>query len=791
MKKSLSMAILLVAFASAITAQENIGTLKGKIIDQLSKQPLPGASVRVVGTSLGAVTNLEGYYAINSLPENIYKLQIDFLGYQTHFETDVRVVRGKTVFVREIAMIDQPIEGEEVTIEASGFEQDKQAPISNYNYTREEIRRAPGATGDIFRAIETLPGVSSSGGEFSSFSVRGGSPRDNIVLVDNIPFSKVSHFDGGTEEQEAQGGRFSIFTPGLIETANFQAGGFSARYGGKNASLVDLKIKEGNKETPTANGTYDVLGWEANYDGPSYIYKNTSLMMSARHQDFKTILDLTGQKDLGHPRYTDVIVKTTTDVNPWHKISFLGIFADDEFDRTLAHVFESDKLYGNDLARGGETKYLLGFNWRWLTNTKSFLENSFYFSNRNNPFHQGRAFTDPVAGNPPMRSSVQTRENIYNQSVKESQIGFKSNFTYQVANNLSSTSGIEVNQFNLDYAFTQIGFDTTFIFDRNDYRSDPSKNYLVRNPANTNSAINTTRHSYSGFTELSYTLDKYVTFNPGVRYEYSTFNKKGYVAPRISVSYIIDPKTTINGAAGTYYQSPALEIIGSDPANENLKSEKAFHFIAGATRYFGSDLKLTVETYYKQLNDLIVKSDRTSDVRTNQGDGWARGVDMSLVKRFTSKWYGQVNYSRMASKRNDHDGQGSYNSDFSQPNIFNILLGYEFNKEWSLSTKWKYATGRPKDSYILHSNVLSDPNHFRYSKEITRDNGDRLDAFHTWNVRADYRKQIGRFAIVAFVDILNMYGHLNVNEEFFQYQDGKIDKRGFKIAPTMGVKLEM
>lgn len=79
----------------------------------------------------------------------------------------------------------------------------------------------------------------------------------------------------------------------------------------------------------------------------------------------------------------------------------------------------------------------------------------------------------------------------------------------------------------------------------------------------------------------------------------------------------------------------------------------------------------------------------------------------------------------------------------------------------------------------------------RYSKEIIRNNGDRLDDFHTWNVRVDYRKQIGRFAVVSFVDILNMYGHLNVNEEFFQYQNGKLDKRGFRVAPTMGVKIEM
>jgi hypothetical protein len=780
---------LLVLAAASVFAQEK-GTIKGKVIDELSKQPLPGLNVRLIGTSLGGSTNLEGIYLISNIPEGVYQLQMDYIGFQSHFENNVRVVRGKTTFIREVAMKESYLQGEEITVTASGFEQDKQAPVSNYNYSREEIRRAPGATGDIFRAIETLPGVSSTGGEFSSFSVRGGSPRDNIVLVDNIPFSKVSHFDGGTEEQEAQGGRFSIFTPGLIESANFQAGGFGARYGGKNASLVDLKIKEGNFATPTFNGTYDVLGWETNYDGPSYLHDNTSLLVSARHQDFKTILDWTGQRDLGHPRYTDLILKTTTEINPQNKISFLGIYAGDNFDRTLSHVYESDNLYGNDLADGREVKYLVGLNWRYLTSKNSYMENSFYFGHRNQQFVSGQAYTDEVNGIKPSRSEVRTRPEIYRFKQDEDQLGAKTNWTFQWTDGFTMITGIEINRLLFDNASVQNGFDTTFVFDNDDHRPDPSQLYLVRDPVNTNFQYDAAKWDYAGFMEWSYTMAKKFTVNPGIRYEYSQFNRRHYLSPRLSASHVYDSRTTFNAAAGLYYQAPEPDAIVSDARNERLKNQKAYHYIAGVTRYLSDHVKLTAEAYYKKFDDLVVKPDRTDNLRTNQGDGWARGLDVGLIKRFSNKWYGQVNYSRMASKRNNHDGEGSYNSDFSQPNILNILVGFELNKEWSFATKWKYATGRPKDAYIVHTDVLGDPDHLRFSKEITRNNGERLDHFHTWNVRVDYRKQIGRIAIVSFVDILNMYGHLNVNEEFFQYQDGKIDKRGFTIAPTMGVKIE-
>src|SRR5262249_25090670 len=158
-------------------------------------------------------------------------------------------------------------------VEALG--RDVDAPVGHFDYTGEEIRRTPGAAGDIFRAIETLPGVSSSGGEFSAFSVRGGGPRDNLIFIDDIPFDKVTHFEGGIESDEAQGGRFSIFAPDIVKSAQFQAGGFGAQYGGKNASLLTLRLGDGNRETPTFAGRYDLLGWEVGYDGPSVIDRHT------------------------------------------------------------------------------------------------------------------------------------------------------------------------------------------------------------------------------------------------------------------------------------------------------------------------------------------------------------------------------------------------------------------------------------------------------------------------------------------------------------------------------------
>ena len=86
--------------------------------------------------------------------------------------------------------------------------------------------------------------------------------------------------------------------------------------------------------------------------------------------------------------------------------------------------------------------------------------------------------------------------------------------------------------------------------------------------------------------------------------------------------------------------------------------------------------------------------------------------------------------------------------------------------------------------------MFGDPDFRRFSKQITANNAGRLGDFHTFNIRVDYRKQLDRIAVVSFLDIVNLYDHLNVNENRFLPLTGKIEKEGFGILPTIGVKLE-
>jgi len=788
----ITLLLLLTTFSWAQQDNSLNGSIKGKIVDEATRQPLVGADVFLINSTYGASTDINGFFVIENVEEDVYKLQVDYLGYQSAVKTDVRVIRNKRTFLEELGLEQASVKGDAVEIvESISFGDSDEAPVSSFGYSREEIRRAPGAAGDILRAVETLPGVSSGGGEFSSFSVRGGSPKENIILIDNIPFDKVTHFSGGsTEEQEKQGGRFSIFAPNLIEDAKFQAGGFSARYGGKFSSFLDLRIKEGNQESPTFDGRVDIIGWEANYDGPVNFIDNTGIVLSARHNDFTRILELTGQEEFGSPRFTDLIFKSTTDINPQHRISLLGLYTPENFDREVEDVFESEDFASNDIASLDEDKSLLGMNWRWLTGKSSYLQSSLYYRNSDRKGSLGRAYPIFTNGNDPQSENDFNSRIIQAETLTESEFGSRTLFNYVFNNGSSIVTGFEASNNSFDLDVQQFGLDTLYVYDQNDFRPDPSQKYIVTTPENVNVNLDESRSFFSGFGELSYKLLPTVTLNSGLRYEYNGFNEESYLSPRASISFKLDPRTRLSAAAGIYYQTPDFRVATANPLNLGLKNERADHFILGLSRYLSDNFKLTAEAYYKRFDDLIVSNDRTTSLANNNGDGWAAGIDLSLIRRFVNKFYGQINYSYAQSERDDNNGEGSYESDFNQPHVFNILGGYEFNKEWSIAAKWKYATGRPKDSFIVNSNIFNDPTLQRFSQEITRNNGSRLSDFHTLNFRVDYRKQFNRFAIVSFLDVVNAYNYLNVNEDRFLELTGEEDSRGFQVLPTGGVKLE-
>jgi hypothetical protein len=781
--RSAAAALLCIVGPAAAFAQER-GDLRITVVDAASQRPLSGASATVPASEVTAVSDSLGVAWVRGLPEGLYTVAVRRIGYSAASQVNARITRGKvTILAFQLERAAMTLEA--TTATADPFPRDPERSVARFTYTADEIRRTPGAASDVFRAIETLPGVSSGGGEFSAFSVRGGGPRDNLILIDEIPFDKVTHLEGGIESDEAQGGRFSVFAPDIVQSADFRAGGFPAQFGGKSASVLSLHLRDGNTETPTFAGRYDLLGWEADYDGPARPLRNTGLLLSLRHENFERALKIVGREDAGVPSFSDIIAKSTTTLGARNKITVLGIFAPERVTRSVANILTESDTNDAALYAWKETKGLVGLSWQALAGSSSVVQTSLYMNRYSRTSGLGEAYPDrPIDGG----TSIASRPDILHTDESQTQAAVRS--VARVTRGAHTVTGsIEAGERWLAGGRSVAGADTVFTFDKNDPRPAPNAYYVVVRPDTYDAHVD--RRATDAAASLSYrrAFDDGADVTLGARLERDGMSARTDFAPRLSATSPAVAGFTFNAAGGLYLQPLGLRDLVSAASNAGLPPERSTHAIAGVSRLMRPDLRLSVEGYYRWLSDLPVRRDRTTGVEDALGTGFASGVDVALVKRLVDRFFGQASYSYAVSRRNDHRGEPSYDADGNQPHSFNLLGGYTLSDHWSFSGKFKFAQGKPTDAFIVHDDVVSGSGLRRFSQEIVTHNGDRLPNLHTLNLRADYQRQARAIGIDAFLDVLDAYDHLNANNARFIDRTGKIAYDGVTLLPTFGLKL--
>lgn len=768
--------------------QWGLGSIKGKVIDMDNKRPIVGAVVSLDQTATSAVSDSLGFFELGGVTSGGHVLAISLVGYETRLVTDVNVLPDKTTF-REIGLHEAINTLKGVEVKTFKYENNRVTPVSSYSFSREEIALNPGSQGDIFRAIGMLPGVSSSGGIYSAIAVRGQGVRDNVYMVDDIPLTEVGHLEGNSFFNDPNGGRFSIFAPRVIDNAQFQGGGFGPEYGRRSASNLVLGIKEGNKENTIVDGQVDLLGINVNYDGPTKVVKNTNVFLSARYQNFYGLVNLVGLKDIGLPIYGDVILKTTTQLNPSNKLSLLAIVSPESYVRDIDNVYADKKLNLLYLPNFKRNKIVLGLNLRTLTSKKSYWKNILYYTAYTSDVAVGKAYPDADTLGKLNNGVIPYIGTIQSQNYSESKVGYRSLFNLTIDKNQKIASGVEVDILNLSNERTLNQNDTNFVYAATDI-NNPGLKYQPISPQFVNASFNNYNVNVSGFVNYSVLLGKKISVNAGVRYDYSGFSDQHVVSPRLSGSYFVDEQNSLNFGCGIYYQDPVYSDIADQPKGNKLKMEQVKQYILGYRRYFSADLKLTIETWYKDFDNMVVNAINGTVLKNNNGTGWGKGVDVNVTKRLVNQVHGQIGYSYIDIKRNDNNGTGAYDFAFSQPHQFNFMMSYKATKRWLFSMKYRYATGKPKDNYIIHRDVLNNVNYLRYSKELIGKNELRLPDFTSLDIRVNYNFRFRKANLTIFMDIVNVFNKQIANSESFNPITGKNYYDGLAIFPTGGLKFE-
>lgn len=663
---------------------------------------------------------------------------------------------------------------------------DPYGSASNSLLNREELRSAPGTGSDVLRALDGLPGLIPDG-EFASFSVRGRGPRDNLILVDGLPLDRVVHFDQtvGEEEDIGGGGRYSIFAPNSVASAEFSPGGWSAAYGGRSGSLLKLDLA-GGSPTPSASLRVDIAGLELSYEGPSRLHDGTTVYFTARQFDFGRVFEMIEELDIGQPKLTDIVLKTVTSLDPDNKIEFLGIYAPEKYTRNVANVLASPNFEDVSLIDTKQDLSLVGLTWRRRVGVEGKWTNQIYRRTNNKTSAEGEAYPDLVPKDTPA-PDVPLRERLMTVKEKESESGWRSDY---VSRNRfgQGSAGLRVWRTDVEYSTLLREDWNRFVYRTTDPRP-PGQQYVTWTPDGINSFYKAKKANYAAYGEQVFKFDHW-DLRTGLRYERDGFSDESLVSPRLAANWLLESGMRVSATAGVFYQSPRFLVRAASPENFGIKNERVTHVSVGVEQHFGRNWSLLVEPYFQRLGHLVVEQERTSGRVTNEGAGTNRGLDVVLSRRFAGGWSGNAVYAHNRARINDNDGLGDHDADFNRKHFFSIGGNWQINERWKLGARWKWASGRPTDDFIIHSDVLGPGQPPRYSKELTRRNALRLESLHSLNIRIDYRRNLGPVDLVGFLDVINVYGGPSGGSREFDPRRGVIVADEGEALPIIGLVFE-
>lgn len=775
--------------------QQGTAILSITLKNQITQRALNGATVTLKdrqGISTRVKTDDQGAGTITGLNAGLYEVLVERNGFQSLRLPSVRMIAGKSTPVA-LEMVQARDSIEEVLVLGTAVGGDWLSPVSASSSDREALRSAAGSGGDVLRALDGLPGLFSDG-EFSGFTVRGNGPRDNLVLVDGIPFANVVHFSDsfGELEDVEGGGRYSVFAPNTIGNAEFQPGGWNAAYGGRAGSLLRLDVAEGNPQTPAYTARLDPAGLEIGYDGPSRIHDGTTVLFSARQLNFGRLFDIIGLDDIGEPKLTDVILKTRTELNNDNTLKFLAIYAPESYSRDIDNVLASDEqtpgVYEDtDIVEAEADNNLLVATWERLVGDSGKLTNQVYYRQYGENATSGEAFANEVAAGTPS-ADIAIRFPITTSNRDETEIGWR--LDYAQDNRLGRLdTGLRVSQLDLDFGLALDDDWIRYEYNQNDFRPDPEQKFIVLTPEFTNSQYTAKDTIFALYADQSIAFDAW-DLRVGLRYDADNLTNDSAFSPRLGATFSATNNVRITATAGRYLQSPFLGDRARDPANSDLSFEVIDQISVGFKYDLSDKINVLVEPYYQNLSDLVVRQDGVNQTFGNSGEGTSYGFDTAITRNFSRGWSANMTYSYNDTRLKDSPDGEEYESDFSRPHAVSLGGIWEINDRWKVSGRYKWASGRLFDEFIVHENVLGDGQPLRFSKENITQNTQRYDSYSSLNMRVDYRRTLGAVDVIAFFDVINVLGASNPSNADFNERTGEVDVGEGDAFPLFGLRFE-
>ena len=634
---------------------QDVVRLKGSVIDA-DNQPIELALVRIAGTTTGTTTNLEGRYELKINSADSVVVVFSCLGYKNE-EHLLKNPKGEIKL--NVQLQKTSINLNEVVVTEFQKQQGTMQKIK-----ASDMQLMPNTSGGIEGMLATFAGVNSSNELSSQYSVRGGNFDENIVYINGIEIYRPLLVRSGQQEG------MSVINPDLVSSISFSSGGFSAEYGDKMSSVLDIQYKRPEALEVSLSGSF--LGATASVGHSTGKFTQ---LHGVRYHTNSTLLSSLDVKGEYNPSYFDYQTYMTYSPSEKFEVALLGNVSINNYQFTpferstsfgTAYDTKSFTVYFDGMERDVFETYFgsVSANYRPNKENEISLQLSAFNSNEFVSYDiSGQYWLDELADSGTASENAPTNGDLgvgtYHEHarnrLKASVVSVSLKGAHRIVGN-DIRWGITYNREQIyDYLREwemrdSVGYTLPYEGDN----IHMIYNIVSENRLSTNRISAYLQDTYRWRTEIGL-----FNFNAGVRLSYWDFNNECIVSPRASVTFIPEKNSnfTFRLAGGIYYQAPFYKEFRDTVSrgdnnfvvylNDRIKSQQSIQVVAGGDytfRAFDRPFKFSLEAYYKKLNDLIPYEANNVKLwysAKNESEGYATGVDLKLYGEFvpgTDSW---------------------------------------------------------------------------------------------------------------------------------------------------------
>ncbi|MCH8272342.1 MAG: TonB-dependent receptor [Candidatus Marinimicrobia bacterium] len=746
-KIPLLISMLLSSYASGNRPAES-ATVHGTITDASTGEYVYGANIFLKGTTLGTVSNIEGFYSMPNLPLGDFTLVISFIGFSKH-EENVELRKGTSLRM-DVSLSPVDLEGESIIVTDKRSKFEHNINISTISISPRQIKSLPQmGEVDLFRALQFLPGVAAQNDYSSGLIVRGGNTDQNLILLDGITVYNPSHL----------GGFFSTFITEGLREAELMKGGYSAEYGGRLSSVLDIKTKDGNNKRLAGSMEISLVSSKLLLEAP---IGRGGWLFAGRRTYIDKALDASrklGISEFEFPYYFyDLQANLYQDLSPNDRLRISAYYGNDVLDWQEATAKVN---WGNQT---------VSTRWRHLFSDRLFSTFMIARSKFSAHFNFGG-------------------ENAFLGVDKVRDWTAKGDLTYFRTEDHEISFGTELKDLNVEFFQSFDG--------RGLIRIDQNPNFYAF-------YINS-RLSFPGWVMQTGLRSTY----------YNESTDKLTFAPRVSVKKVLTEFNAFNFSIGRYYQyiytfndEFSFQIIDQWFAiDKSVPNQYADQIMFGYETSFSGFDRVTAETYYKKMHNLLVGRPElaTFDEQLlnptvadlfEVTEAVAFGVEIFFEKKVGSM---NGNFSYVYSYViKQIANEPRYWANWDRRHTLKGVLNYHKSKSTQFGFSWVYTTGFPFTQQ-LGTYAYWEPEYLRPEYDLIP--GSRNNSRLPYNNRIDFsitkHKKIKGAKVDYYFQIINVLNRKNLFAVSWDVEDtenGYIaernDFRGIPLFPTIGIRAE-